>query len=124
MLKEGGDRAMALQGSERKVLHAILHEQSADPAGYVSDSMLSQTTHLSIDEVRDCLETLEAKDCVQRSLGEGGFSAYITAKGRQELRRSPVVGADEGEVVESPIKIVPKGLRSFDEHDADFFLEL
>ena len=23
-----------------------------------------------------------------------------------------------------PIKIVPKGLRSFDEHDADFFLEL
>ena len=24
----------------------------------------------------------------------------------------------------TPIKIVPKGLRSFDEHDADFFLEL
>src|SRR5262249_2460078 len=23
-----------------------------------------------------------------------------------------------------PVKIVPKGLRSFDEHDADFFLEL
>jgi energy-coupling factor transporter ATP-binding protein EcfA2 len=28
-------------------------------------------------------------------------------------------GSDQG-----PIKIVPKGLRSFDEHDADFFLEL
>ena len=26
--------------------------------------------------------------------------------------------------IERPIKIVPKGLRSFDEHDADFFLEL
>src|SRR5262249_43438973 len=25
---------------------------------------------------------------------------------------------------QQPIKIVPKGLRSFDEHDADFFLEL
>ena len=26
--------------------------------------------------------------------------------------------------ISEPIKVVPKGLRSFDEHDADFFLEL
>jgi serine/threonine protein kinase len=32
---------------------------------------------------------------------------------------SPTVGSDS-----RPIRIVPKGLRSFDEHDADFFLEL
>ncbi len=34
---------------------------------------------------------------------------------------SPLVPSDSNQ---RPIKIVPKGLRSFDEHDADFFLEL
>ncbi|MGC1719661.1 MAG: ATP-binding protein, partial [Isosphaeraceae bacterium] len=46
----------------------------------------------------------------------------ITAKGRQELRLSQVISGDER--VESPLKIVPKGLRSFDAEDQDFFLEL
>ena len=31
---------------------------------------------------------------------------------------------DQGPPDNQPIKIVPKGLRSFDAHDADFFLEL
>ena len=115
---------MALQGSERKVLRAILREQRDETAGYVADSMIVQVSQLSIDEVRDCLETLGEKECVQRSLGKGGHSAYITAKGRQELRRSPIVGDDRDESTPRRIKVVPKGLRSFDEHDADFFLEL
>ena len=115
---------MALQGSERKVLRAILREQRDETAGYVADSLIVQVSQLSIDEVRDCLETLGEKECVQRSLGEGGHSAYITAKGRQELRRSPIVGDDRDESTPRRIKVVPKGLRSFDEHDADFFLEL
>ena len=34
---------------------------------------------------------------------------------------SPVRQSDSDQ---RPIRIVPKGLRSFDEHDADFFLEL
>ena len=58
----------------------------------------------------------------QRSVGVGGHSAYITAKGRQELRRSQVIIGDER--AKSPLKIVPKGLRSFDAEDKDFFLEL
>ena len=115
---------MALQGSERKVLRAILREQRDETAGYVADSKIVQVSQLSIDEVRDCLETLGEKECVQRSLGKGGHSAYITAKGRQELRRSPIVGDDRDESTPRRIKVVPKGLRSFDEHDADFFLEL
>ena len=115
---------MALQGSERKVLRAILREQRDETAGYVADSMIVQVSQLSIDEVRDCLETLGEKECVQRSLGKGGHSAYITAKGRQELRQSPIVGDDWDEPTPRRIKVVPKGLRSFDEHDADFFLEL
>ena len=96
---------MALEGSERKILHAILHEQGGALAGYV-----------------DGLETLEGKECVQWSLGVDGVSAYITAKGRQELRRSPVISGEER--AESPLKIVLKGLRSFGAEDKDFFLQL
>src|SRR5208337_4301124 len=79
---------------------------------------------LRTEEVRDYLETLEGKGCVERSIGVSGHSAYITARGRQELWRSPVVGDEKGGSVKTPVKIVPKGLRAFDEHDADFFLEL
>jgi eukaryotic-like serine/threonine-protein kinase len=113
---------MALEGSERKVLHAILHEQGEASAGYVDDTKIAEIAHLSIDEVRDCLENLDAKVCVQRSIGVGGHSAYITARGRQELRRSLVVDVEERAA--SPLKIVPKGLRSFDAEDKDFFLDL
>jgi hypothetical protein len=113
---------MALEGSERKVLHAILCEQGEAQAGYVDDSKIAEIAYLSVEEVCDCLETLEGKECVQRSLGVNGYSAYATAKGRQELRRSPLRSGDVRAA--SPLKIVPKGLRSFDEHDKDFFLEL
>jgi hypothetical protein len=113
---------MPLEGSERKVLHAIVREQGEAPAGYVDDAKIAEIADLSIEEVRDCLETLEGKECVERSVGVGGHSAYITAKGRQELRRTQVQSGDER--AESQIKIVPKGLRSFDAEDKDFFLEL
>ncbi len=113
---------MALEDTERKILNAILREQGDSQAGYVDDSRIARITRLPIEEVRDCLETLEAKKCVERSIGVGGHSAYITAKGRQELRRSQAIGGEER--AESPLKIVPKGLRSFDAEDKDFFLEL
>ena len=113
---------MALEGSERKAIHAIMHGQEGSQAGYVDDSKIAEIAHLPIEEVRDCLEILEAKECVERSPIVGGYSAYITAKGRQELRRSQVISGDER--AESPLKIVPKGLWSFDAEDKDFFLEL
>src|SRR3974377_142344 len=108
---------MGLEGSERKLLHAILREQGNAQAGYVEDSKIAEIAYLSIEEVRDCLETLQGEECVQRS-GGGGHRADITAKGRQELRRSPIVGDDRDESTPRRIKIVPKGLRAFDEHDA------
>jgi serine/threonine protein kinase/formylglycine-generating enzyme required for sulfatase activity len=37
---------------------------------------------------------------------------------------SPASPSGRSDSEQRPIKIVPKGLRSFDEHDADFFLEL
>src|SRR5271166_2598775 len=115
---------MALEGSERKALHATLREQGKALAGYVDDFKIAEIAHLPIEEVRDCLEILEAKECVERSPVVGGYSAYITAKGRQELRRSQVIIGDEDGRAVSPLKIVPKGLRSFDAEDKDFFLEL
>src|SRR5271166_5664408 len=119
---------MALEGSERKALHAIMRAQGEALgealAGYVDDSKIAEIAHLPIEEVRDCLEILEAKECVERSPVVGGYSAYITAKGRQELRRSQVIIGDEDGRAVSPLKIVPKGLRSFDAEDKDFFLEL
>lgn len=44
------------------------------------------------------------------------------SEGSGSTRRRDVVATFEGDAW--PIKIVPKGLRSFDERDADFFLEL
>ena len=37
---------------------------------------------------------------------------------------APPITSPQSDSDQRPIKIVPKGLRSFDEHDADFFLEL
>ena len=37
---------------------------------------------------------------------------------------SPPITSKQSDSDQRPIKVVPKGLRSFDEHDADFFLEL
>ena len=37
---------------------------------------------------------------------------------------APPITSQQSDSVERPLKIVPRGLRSFDEHDADFFLEL
>ncbi len=115
---------MALQGSERKILHAILREQQADAAGYVEDSHMAAATKMSVQDVRDWLETLEGKGFVERSRGTEGFSAYVTAKGKLELRGTPVIDESGGGPAERPPQVVPKGLRSYDEHDADFFLEL
>ena len=86
---------MALEGSERKVLHAVLHQQGEALAGYVDDAQIAEIADLSITEVRDCLEILDGKECVERSVGVGGQSAYITAKGRQELRRTQVPSGGE-----------------------------
>jgi len=115
---------MALEGSERKLLHAIVREQGNAQAGYVEDSKIAEIAYLRIEEVRDYLETLEGRGFVERSIGVSGHSAYITAKGRLELRQSESVDDDRDESTQRRIKVVPKGLRSFDEHDADFFLEL
>ena len=48
----------------------------------------------------------------------------ITPPGSTLESPSPPITSRQSDSDQRPIKIVPKGLRSFDEHDADFFLEL
>ena len=58
---DAGGRTMALEGSERKLLHAIVREQGNAQAGYVEDSKIAEIAYLSIEEVRDCLRLSNGK---------------------------------------------------------------
>ena len=76
---------LKLEGSERLVLK-ILRDLQGDSTDYVDDAHLAFGTKMSVDDVRDWLEILEGKDFVERARGTAGFSAYLTAKGKQALR--------------------------------------
>ena len=75
---------------------------------------------------RDMAEDLH--DFVKTAPGSepAGRSWYGRAHGPSRPRRRRLRHRQSGrsDSDQRPIKIVPKGLRSFDEHDADFFLEL
>ncbi len=76
---------MKLEGGERIVLKTLLDLQG-DTGDYVDDARLAAATKMFVQDVRDWLETLEGKGLVEQSRGIDGFSAYVTAKGKQALR--------------------------------------
>ena len=76
---------MKLEGGERLVLK-ILRDLQGDSTDYVDDARLAAATKMPVVEVRDWLETLEGKGFVENSRLTDGFSAYVTAKGKQALR--------------------------------------
>jgi DNA-binding MarR family transcriptional regulator len=76
---------MKLEGGERLVLKTLLDRQG-DSTDYVDDARIAAATKMLVEDVRDWLETLEAKGFVERARGTDGFSAYVTAKGKQALR--------------------------------------
>ena len=76
---------MKLEGGERLVLRT-LRDLQGDSTDYVDDARLAAATKMFVQDVRDWLETLEGKGFVERSRGIDGFSAYVTAKGKQALR--------------------------------------
>jgi formylglycine-generating enzyme required for sulfatase activity len=115
-----------VQGPERLVLQAC-RDLPKDKYGCVDDAQISQATRLPIADVKTVLECLEEKGFVSKvQLATGQHLAYVTAQGTLELSQSSKI-LDEtrksGEGL-APIKIVPKGLRSFDADDKDFFLDL
>ena len=112
------------QGSERLILQIIV-DSPKNSAGYVKDTRIAIASKTSLQDVQNWLETLESKGFVERAKQIGGFSAYVTAKGELALR---LTSTDQVTRVSrrrpTPIRLHFKGLRSYDEHDADFFLEL
>ena len=85
-------------------------------------------TQLSIEVVRDCFASLAKEEYLSlvRKDNPDRLEAIVTEKGRLALDQSkPFKQNEDGhESDRKPIEIVPKGLRSFDEDDADFFLDL
>jgi len=115
---------MKLEGGERLVLKTLLDLQG-DSGGYVEDARLAAAAKMLVENVRDWLETLEGKGFVERAKRIDGFSAYVTAKGKQVLgltSTDQVLRVSDSSHI--PIKAVPKGLRSYDKDDAGFFLDL
>ena len=112
------------QGAEKLIVQTIMNSPK-DSAGYVADTQIATASKISVQDVQNWLETLEGKGFVQRAKTSDGFIAYVTAKGKQVLGLTPP--DQESRVSDSsqtPIKVVPKGLRSYEEEDAYFFLEL
>jgi hypothetical protein len=87
---------MRLEGGERLVLKTLADLQG-DSIDDVDDSRLAAAARMFVPDVRDWLETLEGKGLVERTRLTGGFSAHITAKGKQALRLAePIVDPQPG----------------------------
>src|SRR5271157_3306255 len=85
---------MKLEGGERLVLKSVADLQGSS-TDYVDDSRLAVATKMFVEDVRDWLETLEGKGFVERTRLADGFSAYVTAKGKQALRLTEPIPRDE-----------------------------
>src|SRR5271157_5506442 len=111
---------MMSTGSEQMVL-AECDELADHGQGFVLDSDIARKTGIALGTVQNCLLGLGRDGYVDLvRLEDGHFKASVTPRGRQEL---PTVNPPSPPPPPPP-KVVPKGLRSFDDHDADFFLDL
>ena len=117
---------MKLDGRELLVLQAC-RDLPKDQYDNVHDDEIARETRLPLPDVKAVLESLDGREFVSKvRLSDDHYAARITSKGIVELsQRSPLANESKRSRGEAkPIKIVPKGLRSFDKHDADYFLEL
>ena len=94
----------------------------------IHDADLARLTKTPILDLRNHLESMEQEGLIERVRVENpdGFNVLITALGRIELSKLRLSQDRIPQEVVEPIaiKVVPKGLRSFDAEDKDFFLEL
>ena len=112
-------------GPQLLVLQAC-NDVPGDPAGFVDEAEIADRTRLQLRDVRDCIESLDEKGYVTSARLTDRYKARITAEGRLVLRQHRPFPDEPGGFREEqhPVKVVPKGLRSFDAEDKDFFLEL
>ena len=99
---------MSLEGGERLVLKTLLDLQG-DTGDYVDDARLAAATKMLVQDVRDLLETLEGKGFVERARATYGFSAYVTAKGKLELRRTEPIPTPKTAGEGVSVKAAPPG---------------
>ncbi len=113
-------------GSERLVL-AACDELAGHGSGFILASVIAGKTGMGPGAVQVCLRGLDRDGFIDLvPLDNGDLAASVTPKGRQELAK------DEGDVRRpipkptepSPIKVVPKGLKSFDKDEAELFIKL
>src|SRR5271157_1284285 len=109
----------------------ILNEWDHASDGLLSpihDADLARLTKTSPFDLRNHLESMEQEGLIERVRVENpdGFKVLTTALGRTELSKLRLSEDQSRPKVVEPnaIKVVPKGLRSFDAEDKDFFLEL
>lgn len=106
-----------------KELARICHKAMAKRAGerYVSAYDLAEDLHLFLQE-----QTVIRSGASPGGVASAVSATQVTAPTSESLgstaTSSPSIGLGSSD--SQPIKILPKGLRSFDTHDADFFLEL
>jgi hypothetical protein len=113
-------------GQERLVLMTC-DKLAGHGHGFVLASDVALKTGMGPQTIRDCLRGLDRDGLVDLApLENGDLSATVTPRGRQELAKVEAGGGMDSPETRTPthIKVVPKGLRSFDEHEADFFLDL
>ena len=113
-------------GSESLAL-ATCYELAGHGYGFVLASDIARKTAMSPRAVHDCLRGLDRDGSIDLvPLDNGDLRAAVTPRGRQELAKGVEgIGVPFSEPrKETPIRVIPKGLRSYDEHDAYFFLEL
>jgi hypothetical protein len=114
-----------LQGPERLILQAV-HDLQGDTAAFIEDRAVAQRVKMDLDDVRNCFVVLEGRGYVNTARTTDGRSASIIAEGRLALKQWEAnPGAETGRAAHpSHIAVRPKGLLSFDQRDADFFLQL
>ena len=99
---------MKLESGERLVLKNLLDLQG-DSGENVEDFRVAAVTKMGVQDVRDWLETLEGKGFVERTRLTDGFSAYVTAKGKQALRLTEPISTPKPAGEGVSVKAAPPG---------------
>jgi hypothetical protein len=104
-----------LSGAIRRVLQAC-NITPGGTHGWLLDAEIAQQTDLRLPDVRDCIESLSERGYVTVVRLTGNLSVEITAEGRLFLsQRERFPDEMEGDQRKNePIRVVPKGLRSYD----------
>ena len=115
---------MSLVGSEGQILQAIA-DIPKDLNGFVTDLDISRITGFRIEDIIESLYSLADLGLVSLVKVESGVKVILEPQGRIELTAHLAKYQQrEAKLSISSPRIIPKGLRAFDEDDADFFLEL